>query len=66
MDKNSKCDDLNEYLRGVSYKIDPIKPIIVQFNRATKKVHSIVFPELDPYDLTPKKRKVYVPNVAKD
>lgn len=57
LDAKNKCNVLNEYLRGVSYQIDPINPIIIKFNRRTKEVQSITFPELDPYDLNPNKQE---------
>jgi hypothetical protein len=55
LDAGKKCNDLNEYLRGVTYKIDPNHPIIIKFNRKTKEIDSMSFPELDPYELGTKK-----------
>ena len=57
LDAKNKCNELNEYLRGVSYQIDPVNPIIIKFNRKTKEVQSITFPELDPYELNPGKQE---------
>ncbi len=53
---DNKCNQLNEFIRGVHYRVDPINPIILKFSRSKKEVRSIIFPELDPYDLSPKSK----------
>ena len=51
LEANNKCNELNEILRGIHYQVDPVHPIIIQFNRKQKKVETITLPDLDPYEL---------------
>ena len=50
----NRCDKINENLRGIMHKVDPVQPILIRLRKKDKEVDLIELPSIDPYELNKK------------